>query len=291
MPLNNEIQALIKLIDDPDEVVYENVHNKIISIGSVIIPELEHCWENTNNIDVQQRLESIIHQLHFTDLKAEFKSWNEANPDLLAGAMLVAKYLYPNIDTSFIFKEIEKLRRNIWLELNNYLTPLEQINVIGSIIYSYYKQEAIPLNYDNPDSFLLNKALESKQGNTFANGTIFLILCGLLDVPVYAVNVPNQFLLAYFYEHYNIMNVQGHAAEKIKFYVDPLNGQMYSQKDVDLFFKKMGLPLDAIFFHPMGNKNIIVTLLSELSKCYDTDANIYRKNELREIIKIIVLNS
>jgi hypothetical protein len=62
MPANKEIQALIKLIDDPDEVVYENVHNKIISIGSVIIPELEHCWENSNNTEVQQRLESIIHQ-------------------------------------------------------------------------------------------------------------------------------------------------------------------------------------------------------------------------------------
>jgi regulator of sirC expression with transglutaminase-like and TPR domain len=289
MPVNKEIQALIKLIDDPDEVVYENVHNKIISIGSVIIPELEHCWENSNNTEVQQRLESIIHQLQFTDLKAEFARWNEPNPDLLAGAMLVAKYLYPNLDSSFIFKEIEKLRRNIWLELNNYLTPLEQINVIGSIIYSYYKQEAVPLSYDNTDSFLINKALETKQGNTFANGTIFLILCGLLDVPVYAVNVPNQFLLAYFHEHYNIMNVQGHAAEKIKFYVDPLNGQMYSQKDVENFFNKMGMPADPIFFHPFDNKNIIILLLSELSKCFDSDANRYRKTELREIIKLLVV--
>jgi regulator of sirC expression with transglutaminase-like and TPR domain len=288
MPINNEIKALIKLIDDPDEVVYENVHNKIISIGSVIIPELEHCWENTNNTDVQQKLEAIIHQLHFTDLKTEFERWNEDNPDLLAGAMLVAKYLYPNLDSSFIFKEIEKLRRNIWLELNNYLTPLEQINVIGSIIYSYYKQEAVTLSYDNTDSFLINKALETKQGNTFANGTIFLILCGLLDVPVYAVNIPNQFLLAYFHEHYTVLNVQGHAAEKIKFYVDPLNGQMYSQKDVENFFKKMGLPADPIFFHPLGTKNIIVLLLSELAKCFDSDANSYRKKELREIIKIII---
>lgn len=288
MPENKEIQALIKLIDDPDEDVYENVHNKIISIGSVIIPELEHCWENSNNAEVQQRLEAIIQQLHFTDLKAEFERWNEPNPDLLAGAMLVAKYLYPNLDTSFIFKEIEKLRRNIWLELNNYLTPLEQINVIGSIIYSYYKQEAVPLTYDNTDAFLINKALETKQGNTFANGTIFLILCGLLDVPVYAVNIPNQFLLAYFHEHYNIMNVQGHTAEKIKFYIDPLNGQMFSQKDVELFFKKMGLPTDPVFFQPFGNKNIIITLLSELVKCFDSDANSYRKKELREIIKIII---
>jgi hypothetical protein len=29
------------------------------------------------------------------------------------------------------------------LELNNYLTPLEQINVITSILYNYYKQRGL----------------------------------------------------------------------------------------------------------------------------------------------------
>ena len=289
MAENKEIEALIKLIDDPDEDVYENVSNRIISMGSVIIPELQHSWESTDNTEMQERLETLIHQLQFEDLKLEFEKWNEDNPDLLAGAMLVAKYLYPNIDTSFIFKEIEKLRRNIWLELNNYLTPLEQINVIGSIFYNYAKQTGVKLNYDNTEDFLLNKTLETKQGNTFGNGTIFLILCGLLDVPVYAVNVPNQFLLGYFHEHYNVMNVSGHASEKIKFYIDPLNGQMYSQKDVENYFKKMGMPADAVFFHPMGNKNIIILLLSELAKCFDSETNSYRKKEIRELIKIVVL--
>ena len=289
MAENKEIQALIKLIDDPDEFVYENVSNKIISLGSVIIPELEHCWESTINPDVQARIEILISQLHFSDLKLEFKRWNEKHPDLLAGAMLVSKYIYPNLDTSAIFKDIEKLRRNIWLELNNYLTPLEQINVIGSIIYNYAKQSGIPLSYENTDGFLLSKALENKQGNTFANGTIFLILCGLLDVPVYAVNIPNQFLLAYFHDHYNVMNVGGHTSEKIKFYIDPLNGQMYSQKDVENYFNKMGMPMDAIFFHPMGNKNIIILLLSELVKCFDSEINKYRKIELRTLIKMLAI--
>lgn len=288
MQENKEIQALLKLIDDPDEVVYETVSNKIISFGKDIIPNLENYWENTSNSALQEKIESLIHQLQFSDLTNEFNKWNTEYPDLLAGAMLVSKYVYPTMDTTIIFKEIEKLRRNIWLELNSYLTPMEQINVLGSIIYNYYKQQGAELSYENIDGFLLNKTLETHKGNAFGNGTMFLILCGLLDVPVYAVNIPNQFMLGYFDEHYNVLNPAGHASEKIKFYIDPVNGQMYSHKDVENYFKKIGLPPVSAFFKPLDNKSIIVMLLSELVKCYDTETQQYKIDELRSLITMIV---
>ncbi len=288
MQENKEIQALLKLIDDPDEVVYETVSNKIISFGKDIIPNLENYWESTSSSALQEKIESLIHQLQFSDLTNEFKKWNSEYPDLLAGAMLVSKYVYPALDTTIIFKEIEKLRRNIWLELNSYLTPMEQINVLGSIIYNYYKQQGVELSYENIDGFLLNKTLETHKGNAFGNGSMFLILCGLLDVPVYAVNIPNQFMLGYFDEHYNVLNPAGHASEKIKFYIDPVNGQMYSHKDVENYFKKIGLPPVSAFFKPLDNKSIIVMLLSELVKCFDTETQQYKIDELRSLITMIV---
>ena len=117
MEENKEIQALLKLIDDPDEVVYETVSNKIISFGKDIIPNLENYWETTANTALQEKIEMLIHQLHFEDVKHDFEKWNTDKPDLLAGTMLVAKYAYPTMDSMIIFKEIEKLRRNIWLEI------------------------------------------------------------------------------------------------------------------------------------------------------------------------------
>ncbi len=288
MQENKEIQALLKLIDDPDEVVHETVTNKIISFGKDIIPNLEHFWENTHNTELQEKIEILIHQLQFKDLKDEFEKWNSEYPDLFAGAMLVSKYIYPTMDTTIIFKEIEKLRRNIWLELNSYLTPMEQVNVLGSIIYNYYKQQGIELSYENIDGFLLNKTLETHKGNAFGNGTMFLILCGLLDVPVYAVNIPNQFMLGYFDDYYSTLNPAGHASEKIKFYIDPINGQMYSHKDVENYFKKIGLPPAAAFFKPLDNKSIIVVLLSELVKCFDTETQQYKIDEIRSLITMIV---
>ena len=289
MQENKEIQALLKLIDDPDEIVYETVSNKIISFGKDIIPNLENYSETFVNAALQDRIESLIKRLHFEDIKEDFLKWSSGTADLLAGCLLLSKYVHPNMDATVIFKEIEKLRRNIWLEMNSYLTPMEQINVIGSIVYNYYKQKGIEINYENADGFLLNKTLELRKGNAFGNGTLLLILCGLLDVPVYAINIPKQFILGYFDQHYDVLNPKGHASEKIKFYIDPVNGQMYSHKDVENYFKKMSLPPTSSFFKPFDNKSIMVLMLSELKKCFENEAEYLKIIEINSLIEMLEL--
>ena len=283
---NKEIQALLMLIDDPDMDVYETVSNKIISFGKEIIPNLEHYWETAVNTELQEKIEMLIHRLHFTDLKNEFTEWSAGTADILSGAMLVSKYAYPEMDPSVIFKEIEKLRRNIWLEMNSYLTPIEQINVINSIVFNYYRQRGTEIVYDSADGFLLNKTLESHKGNAFGNGTLLLILCHLLDVPVYAISIPKQFILGYFDRHFDMLNPSGHASEKIKFYIDPVNGQMYSHKDVENYFKKIAVPPVSSYFRALTNKAALRSVLEELSKCYDNDAQQYKLNEIAALIEL-----
>lgn len=287
MKENKEISALLVLIDDPDEFVYSAVSDKIISFGKAIIPNLENLWENTTSEELQERIELLIHRLHFRDLTEDFTKWADGDADLLQGALLVAKYHYPDLQSTTVMQEIEKLRRNIWLELNNYLTALEQVNVISSILYNYYKQIGVEFAYNNPDDYLINKALESKKGNAISNGLIYLILCELLDIPVKAVNIPRQFILAYFDPQYDMLNPSGHASEKINFYIDPMNGHMYTQKDVDSYFKRIAVVPTASYFRQMNNKKIIRFLLEELSKCFDNENNRYKMNELLSLAALL----
>jgi regulator of sirC expression with transglutaminase-like and TPR domain len=277
---NKEITALLHLIDDPDEDVYSTVSERILSFGKAIIPNLEHLWENMHNEDTQERIESLIHRVHFRDLTTDFSNWKENNNDLLKGALLVAQYNYPDLQPETIRQEIEKLRRNTWLELNNYLTPIETINVVNSIFFNYYKQKGVEISYEHHDQFLINKTLETKKGNAIGNGIIYLILCQLLDIPVRAVNIPRQFLLAYFDDQYELLNPAGHSSEKIKFFVDALTGQMYSHKDIENYFKRLSVPPVPSYFRPLNNKKSIQFLLEELSKCFDNERNHYKMEEL-----------
>ena len=284
---NKEISALLQLIDDPDEDVYNTVSDKIISLGKDIIPNLENLWETISNEDTQERIELLIHRLHLRDLTAEFSAWKNGEANLLQGAILVSKYHYPDMQPSQTMQEIEKLRRNMWLELNNYLTPIEKVNVLNSIFYNYYKQKGVEISYESPDPFLINKTLETKKGNALSNGLILIVLCELLDIPVKAINIPRQFILGYFDEQYDVLNPVGHSSEKINFYIDPLNGQMYSHKDIENYFKKLSVPPVTSYFRPISNKRIIQFLLEELSKCYDNDRNQYKMQELLALAALL----
>lgn len=284
METNNEISALFTLIDDPDEEVFGLVSNKIVDYGKIIIPNLEHLWETTPNEEIQNRIELLIHRLHFTDLQEDFRQWNIAgHHDLMLGALLTCKFQYPEISTTPILQEIEKIRRNIWLELNNYLTPLEQINIVTSILYNYYGLKGTETNHKEIGEFLLHKTIEAKRGNQISNGILYLILCELLDVPVRAISIPRQFIIAYFkpgYSEENLMN----PLEKIEFFIDPTSGQVFTLQDVENYFKRIDLPMDHSFFIPKKNKEVIQHLLKEFSKCFDSEKDIYKKSELTNLI-------
>ncbi|MFT3980538.1 MAG: transglutaminase-like domain-containing protein [Ferruginibacter sp.] len=287
MKENKEIKALLHLIDDPDEDVYQTVSEKLVSFGKEIIPNLEHLWENIHNEEMQERIELLIHRVHFRDLTDEFTQWKQYPTDLLEGAIVVAKYNYPDMQADAVRQEVEKIRRNTWLELNNYLTPIEKINVVNSIFFNYYKQRGIEISYDNPDHFLINKTLESRKGNAISNGIIYLGLCHLLDIPVRAVNIPRQFILGYMDDAFETASPSGNPADNIKFFIDPLTGQMYSHKDIENYFKRLSVPPVAAYFRPMNNKKVIQFLLEELAKCFDNDRNYYKMDELLSLSALL----
>lgn len=287
METNKEISALFHLIDDPDEEVFDAISKKIVDYGRPIIPNLEHLWETTPDGEIQNRIEILIHRLHYRDLTEDFRQWNvSGHHDLMLASLLVSKFQYPDLSTSPVLQEVEKIRRNIWLELNNYLTPLEQINIVTSILYSYYGMKGGEINYSEPNDFLLHKVIEAKRGNQLTNGVLYLLLCELLDIPVKAISLPKQFVLAYFKPGYSEENLPN-PIHKIEFYIDPTSGQVFTQKDVDSYFKRIAMPSIGTYFKPLSNKKVIQFLLEEFSKCFTDEKNIQKKEELIALAKLL----
>jgi len=287
METNKEIVALLTLIDDPDQDVFDAVSEKIVDYGKPIIANLEHLWETTPEEHTQERIELLIHRLHYRDLAEDFRQWNiSGHHDLMLGALLVAKFQYPDLSTSPVLIEIEKIRRNIWLELNNYLTPLEQINIVTSILYSYYGLKGGETNYTEPNEFLLHKTLQAKRGNQVSNGVLYLILSELLDIPVRAIHLPKQFVIAYFKPGYSEENLPD-PYHKIEFFIDPASGQVFTHQDVESYFKRIAVHPINSYFKPQMNKQVIIQLLEEFSKCFDSDKEKYKQKELMQLASML----
>jgi len=287
METNREISALMHLIDDPDEEVFSTVSSRIISLGSEIIPNLENLWENTPDGEVQERIEMLIHRLHFQDLQQDFTNWTAKDrPDLMEGALLVSKYRFPDLHGAPALQEVEKFRRNIWLELNSYLTALEQVNIVNKILFSYHKFKGSEISYQNQEEFLISKVIEMHRGNSITNGILYQSLCQMLDIPVRAVNIPRQFILAFFDETPEYFSTHT-PANKIHFFIDPVSGQVYTQKDVENYFLRINVEPTEAYFKPMENRQIIRFLLKEFSKCFDDQKNMYKKDEILLLSNIL----
>ncbi|MBS1773462.1 MAG: hypothetical protein JST82_11440 [Bacteroidetes bacterium] len=290
MQANKQISALLKLIDDPDDEVFDTVAEQLLHYGREIIPNLEQLWEVTSDESIQERIELLIHRVHFQDLQQEFLEWSQSkNPEILRGAILVARYQFPDLNIASILTQFDQIRRNIWLELNNYLTPLEQVNVFNSILYNYYKLQGHELTEREPKHFFINQVLESKQGNAYALGVLYLALCELLDIPIFAIDLPRQFVFAYIdtLHHFYKQDDNDDGVQQIQFFVDPLNGMVYTQKDVDTYLRKINATDKENYLKPLLSRRVIYKMLEELALCYRYKREEQKAEEIQQLMRIV----
>lgn len=289
MQHEKEISALLKLIDDPDTEVFDTVAEKLLNYGVEIIPNLEKLWEVTSDAATQERIEMLIHRVHFQNLQKEFYEWSNAKkPELLRGAILVAKFQFPEMNVPSILTQFDQMRRNIWLELNNYLTPLEQVNIFNSILFNYYKLQGHELTEREPKYYFINQVLESKQGNAYSIGVLYLALCELLDIPIFAIDLPRQFVFAYIDTLHHFYSVDDAPVQQMQFFVDPMNGMVYTQKDVDIYLKKISATDRESYFKPLDAKRVIFKMLEELMLCYRYKRDEEKALEVQQLMNILV---
>jgi len=286
---SKDINALLRLIDDPDNEVYDTVASTLLNYGREIIPSLEQLWEVTEDEGVQERIELLIHRVHFNDLQHDLLEWSNAkHPELLRGAILVAKFQFPDLNVPAILSQFDHIRRNVWLELNNYLTPVEQVNVFNSILYSFYKLQGHELTERDPKYFFINQVLENRQGNSYTIGVIYLALAEILDIPIFAVDVPRQFIFAYIDTMYNLFDPAYTGSSQVQFYVDPISGMIYTQQDVDNYLHKIKAENMGSIRSPMQNRQIIYKMMEELCLCYRYRREEQKADELQQLMKLLV---
>jgi hypothetical protein len=108
----------------------------------------------------------------------------------------------------------------------------------------------------------------------------------LLDIPVRAINIPKQFVLAFFKPGYGEEESRDNLS-RIEFYIDPSSGMVFTHKDIESYFKRISVPLVQSYFKPLSNKKVVQYLLEEAAKCFDNDKDGYKRDELRKLSDLI----
>jgi regulator of sirC expression with transglutaminase-like and TPR domain len=284
---NTELEALISLIDEPDEEIFRTIRDRIFAHGKEAVPVLEHLWENTFDPTIQHRIEDLIHVIQFENLKKEMNEWSQfGHHDLLQGALLVTKFQYPDLDEDAIIKKIGAFSQDVWLELNQNLTGLEKIKVINHILFDIHRLSGNLTNINSADNFYINSLLESKKGSPLILGIIYISISQSLRIPVYGVDLPRHFVLAYTDE---ILISQRDIPEgDVLFYINPFNkGAVFTKNEIELFIKQLKLERKDSYFVPCDNKTIIRRMMNELIFIYEQSGNPGKKDEMKELLGMV----
>jgi regulator of sirC expression with transglutaminase-like and TPR domain len=284
---NNELTALMNLLDEPNEDIFQAVHDRIFAHGMEAVPVLEHTWENTFDPTIQHRIEDLVHLIQFENLKKEVRQWVDyGHHDLMQGALLIAKFQYPDLNEDEIIKKIGQISQDIWLELNQDLTGLEKVKVINHILFEEHGLTGNVTNLNAAENFFINILLETKKGSPLILGLIYISMAQGLKIPIFGVDLPKHFVLAYTDE---IMTAPRDIPEgEVIFYINPFNrGAVFTRNEIELFIKQLKIERKDSYFIPCDNKTIIRRMINELINIYDQSGNPGKRDEMTELLAII----
>jgi regulator of sirC expression with transglutaminase-like and TPR domain len=287
-----EVNALISLIEDPDEMIYLQVRNELKTYGEQIIPHLEYYWElNDFGPLFQSRLEELISSIQYDSVYQRLKAWKiSEDQDLLEGALIINRYAYPGSDEEELRRKISRIRQDIWLELNDNLTAVEVVRVFNHMLFKVHGFEGDRDHYDQPQNSFLSDLIGTKRGNPLSLSVLYAHLAKSLDIPIYGVNLPSHFILCYL-DYDPEIKEWGITEEDadVLFYVNPFSeGTMLMKEEIDEFLVNQGLPQEERFYRPCSNQDMISRMLNNLIHSYISRNDEEKVSELRTLQSILL---
>lgn len=280
---SEEIQALIRLLDDPDRNVTGTVIDRLIEIGSPAVNMLEKSWEHSTSEMFQERIENVIVKIQQGVIRRSLKDWSDCRGDqILYGAYLVAKTQYPELKYESLDAKLDQLKTEIWLELNDHLTALEKVRVINHFLFARHKFSRSVRGVLSPQLFFVNHVLDTHKGLPISLSIIYAEIASRLELPIYGVDLPHNFLLCYHDPTY-LDDPDG-----IMFYINPYSkGAILGRTEVEIFLAEQKLEANPEYLRPCSNIETIKRLIEGLRFAYSASRMEEKAAFLDELLVIL----
>jgi regulator of sirC expression with transglutaminase-like and TPR domain len=293
-----ELQAMLYLLDDPDERVVEHVEDQISAMGMDAIPYLEQYWPQEDNVRVQERMVNLISQIKQYSLVQSMRIWEATEvQDLLDGVLIINSMVEPNLDRQYIENQLDKIKLDAWLELNYELTSFEKVKILNHIFFDVHQFTGDTDTYHHSKNSFLTSVLERKKGNPISLAVLYSLIAQRLNIPIYGVNLPQHFILGYVndFEWPPLLQFNDSAAaadgagSDIMFYINPFNnGLIFNRENIVKFLNKLKVEPSESYFQTCSNKDILIRILRNLETSYIKENNTAKLEVVMQLLAVLV---
>lgn len=285
-----KLNALIGLLDDPDQTVFEMVEKELLKENDAIIPVLEQKWESSFDGNCQARIENIIQYIQFKETRRMLKEWisnHDKERTLLDGFLIIDRFQYPDINASNIWLKLENIRKKIWIELSNSLTLLEKTTIVNHYLFNINDFSLNFKNIHSPQNCFLNQILDTRKGNSVSLAVFYTIMARMLDLPAYFIDFPKNPLVA-IVDAKLARKVHGqNNPSDVLFYINPSNrGAITSIKEIEYHLRTNNFfPLQS-YTEPKSDIDFIRLLVESLEMSYQSVNFTDKKDRANQLLRL-----
>lgn len=228
----NNLQAMISLLDDPDELTYKRVKGSLLKAGEEIIPFLQTGYHKSKSSLQKQRLKLLISIFKLKKLRKELRSWKDTNSDdLLEGVLIIARYAYHVLDDTFVKNTIDAIERDVASMMEN-KKEADAVDILNEVILRKYGFAGNTEDYTGVQNSYINKVIETRMGNPIMLCVLYLLVARRLSIPLIGINSPRHFILAFIGNKEKGDRHSGSEMDNVSFFVDPFyKGITYSSPE------------------------------------------------------------
>lgn len=274
-----KIKALISLLDDPDPQIWETAMSELSNVPYQLTDTLNQLLsEGLESGEQHERLEACIEEIRFQYIGQQIVDWkNKGGQNLLEAIALICQLKYPEVTETDLQERLEALRLDAWLEFHYDLTSFEKVKILNYILFQLHGFRGDEDNFLHHDNSFINKVLDNKKGNPISLSIIYILVAQRLNVPVYGINLPRHFIMAYVedeetdtIENFNDkQEISEDANGEIKFYINAYNGGgVFNHSQLRGILKDMSLEEKPEYMMPCSNADIVLRVLMNLYNSY-----------------------
>ncbi len=290
MKANQNISAIVNLLDDPDQIIYDEIKKKLIEVGPSCIPVLEKViFENKLGVVFTSRANNLISEIKLNQFLSTHQYWLKNPFNLIDGIMDIDQYFFPNVTRNYIEHEINEIVKDINSDINNNMSPIEKVKVINEVIFDVHKVRGDKKDYHNPKNSSFGSLIKNKKGNPLTISILYVEIARKLGIPIKGINLPNHFIVGYLKnDNFSIhQSVDQYTKEDVIFYINPFsNGVILKHSDIEDFIKEIKISYDHYYFVPCKFRDITKRVLTNLTYSYRNSKNTQIKSDLKNILSL-----
>ena len=255
--------ALISLLADEDESVFEAVRKEIISYGPKTSQWLSKFSLDENPL-IRHRTQQIIY--HFEELEADTKfhafCLNQGDSfDLEEACWLLARTSYPRINPDGYSAILDDYAHDLMQQIDFGSETEGIVATINRFIFKNLGYRGNEEDFYAKENSYLNCVIDNRYGNPISLCIIYLLICRRLGLPVTGIGLPGHFLCRY-------------QNPRQELYIDAFNlGRSLTKTDCIKYLKQSGYEFHESFLLPASPRRILLRICGNLHQIYQQEGN------------------